>query len=96
MGKTEEKKLAHVRTFIAGYNQIGAPSYEMLRTLDDMKTLEELNRTRMVLHRMETSFSYRIGRFFTWLPRKIAGGIRILREHGFRYMVSLIFRKLGN
>jgi len=95
MGKTDENKLAHARTFIAGYNQIGAPSYEMLRTLDDMKTVEDLNRTRKALHRMETSFTYRVGRLFTWLPCKIAGGIRTLREHGFRYTVSLFFRKFG-
>ena len=61
----------------------------------DMKTVEDLNRARMALHRLETSFTYRAGQFFTWLPNKIAGGIRNLREHGFRYTVSLFFRKFG-
>ena len=91
----EPEKLANARNFIAGYNRTGAPSYEMIRTLDDMNTIEELDRTRTVLHHVETSGSYRIGRFLTWLPRKIAGGIRNLRERGLRYTVMLFFRKLG-
>lgn len=31
------------------------------------------------------SWSYRIGRFATWIPRKIRGGIRCYKEHGFKY-----------
>lgn len=31
------------------------------------------------------SWSYRIGRFMTWIPRKIRGGIRCYKEHGFKY-----------
>lgn len=44
------------------------------------------------------SWSYRIGRFITWLPRKIRGGIRCLKEHGWKYtfdrfLVALHLRK---
>ena len=34
---------------------------------------------------VHTSRSYRIGRAITWLPRKIRGGVRCLRENGLRY-----------
>ena len=36
------------------------------------------------------SRSYRLGRMLTWLPRKIRGGIRCLKDHGIVYM----FRRL--
>ena len=31
------------------------------------------------------SASYRIGRFITWIPRKVRGFFRCYREHGWRY-----------
>ncbi len=34
---------------------------------------------------IRTSFSFQIGRAITWLPRKVRGGIRCYREHGFSY-----------
>lgn len=34
---------------------------------------------------IKSSKSYCIGRFITWLPRKIKGGIRCYKEHGLRY-----------
>ncbi len=34
---------------------------------------------------IKRSFSYRLGRFITWLPRKIIGGFKCLEEHGFGY-----------
>lgn len=44
------------------------------------------------------SASYRIGRFITFIPRKLRGGIRCYREHGWRYtwnriLVHLHIRK---
>lgn len=34
---------------------------------------------------IRSSWSYRIGRFITFIPRKIRGGIRCYKEHGFKY-----------
>ena len=34
---------------------------------------------------IRASWSYKIGRFITWLPRKVRGGIWCYREHGWRY-----------
>ena len=31
-----------------------------------------------------------------WLKRKIKGGLRCLREHGFIYTVKRLFQKIGN
>ena len=41
------------------------------------------------------SVSYRIGRFITWLPRKIRGGIRCYHEHGFSYTFKRVLVHLG-
>lgn len=37
------------------------------------------------LARVRASWSYRIGRIITWLPRKVRGGIRCYQEHDLRY-----------
>ena len=47
---------------------------------------------------IHASWSYRIGRFITWIPRKVRGGVRCYREHGWNYTVErfLIHMKLRN
>ena len=40
-----------------------------------------------------SSKSYRIGRFITFIPRKIRGGIRCYNEHGMRYTMRRIKEK---
>lgn len=47
------------------------------------------------IRNMVNSATYKIGRFITWLPRKIRGGFRCLREHGFKYTFSRLLLKLG-
>ncbi len=39
---------------------------------------------------MQKSLSFRIGRVITWLPRKLRGGARCLRENGFSYTLRRI------
>lgn len=46
------------------------------------KTIMEL---RQEIKEIHSSWSYRIGRFITFIPRKIRGGIRCYREHGWDY-----------
>ena len=46
------------------------------------KTIMEL---RQEIEDIHSSWSYRIGRFITFIPRKIRGGIRCYREHGWDY-----------
>lgn len=41
------------------------------------------------------SASYRIGRFITFIPRKIRGGIRCYKEHGMRYTLNRVREKFG-
>lgn len=45
---------------------------------------------------VEHKGSYKIGCFITYIPRKIWGGIRCMRENGFSYTVRLFFRKVKN
>lgn len=40
------------------------------------------------------SASYRIGRFITFIPRKIRGGIRCYKEHGMRYTLRRLQEQL--
>lgn len=41
-----------------------------------------------------SSASYRIGRFVTYFPRKLRGGICCLKEHGLNYTFRLLLQKL--
>lgn len=95
VGETDREKLRQARDFIARYNKIGAPAYDLLRTIDDIDTLDELNQTRKAVYRLENSLSFRIGQMLTWLPRKFTGLFHNLKENGFRYTITLFFRKLG-
>lgn len=45
---------------------------------------------------IRSSASYRIGRFITFIPRKIRGGIRCYNEHGMRYTMRRIKEKFRN
>ena len=46
------------------------------------------------LRDIQNSVSFRIGRFITFLPRKIRGCFRCIREHGLGYTVKLGLKKL--
>lgn len=43
---------------------------------------------------IRASWSYRIGRFITFIPRKIRGGIRCYQEHGMKYTLWRVKVKL--
>lgn len=43
---------------------------------------------------LENSISYRIGRFVTFFPRKIRGGVRCMKEHGLNYTFRRLLQKL--
>ena len=45
---------------------------------------------------IRASWSYRIGRFITFIPRKIRGGIRCYQEHGMRYTLNRVQEKFWN
>jgi glycosyltransferase involved in cell wall biosynthesis len=45
---------------------------------------------------LESSWSYRIGRGITFIPRKIRGGVRCWRENGLRYTCVRFKEKLRN
>lgn len=40
------------------------------------------------------SWTYRIGRFVTFVPRKVRGGIRCYKEHGMRYTLRCVKEKI--
>ncbi len=46
---------------------------------------EKLKAANSEIHAIHSSWTYRIGSFFTWLPRKIRGGIYCFQEHGLGY-----------
>ena len=39
--------------------------------------------------------SYQLGRFLTWLPRKVLGGIRCYRDNGLKYTVNRFFEHVS-
>lgn len=44
---------------------------------------------------IRASTSYRIGRFITFIPRKVRGGLRCFKEHGWRYTWRRVLVHLG-
>lgn len=63
---------------------------DTLSRLELQKQLKELSRRQAdndALHSIENSRSYRLGRAITWLPRKIRGGYRCVKENGWKYTI---------
>lgn len=56
---------------------------------------DEFNQLRFDFITLQNSVSFRLGRVFTWLPRKIRGGIWCLRDHGMGYTVKRLIEHLG-
>ena len=77
-----------------GLNRISEKELQHIYSLaDDVVTLRletELRNREAELHTVRNSFSFRLGRTITWLPRKLHGGVRCWREHGGKYT----FRRL--
>ena len=59
--------------------------------------LEEIIKTNLVSKAEveRNAVSLRIGLFITWLPRKVIGGIRCLREHDLGYTLRRVLYHLG-
>ena len=55
---------------------------------------EHIHELETEIRNIHASASYRIGRFITFIPRKIRGGIRCYQEHGWRYTVQRVKEKL--
>ena len=59
--------------------------------------LEEIIKTNLVSKAEveRNALSLRIGLFITWLPRKVMGGLRCLREHDLGYTLRRCLYHLG-
>lgn len=62
--------------------------YENLLMQCDKETIKQVSYSEF--NEIKNSKSYKIGRFITWLPRKIRGGFRCLKENGFKYTVKRV------
>lgn len=54
---------------------------------------KERKRLKTDLSKLRGSVSFRIGRAVTFVPRKLRGGVRCLKEHGLRYTLHRIGEK---
>ena len=64
---------------------------------DRQKVLELVNNINIkdeIILSLKNSVSFKIGRFLTWLPRKIRGGYRCLRDNGLVYTIKIIGKKI--
>ena len=52
-------------------------------------------RVQNIEKRIYSSTTYRVGNFITYIPRKIVGCIRCIRDHGFAYTVRRVISKIG-
>ncbi|MBQ1237717.1 MAG: glycosyltransferase [Oscillospiraceae bacterium] len=55
----------------------------------------ERDRAKKEVGNICASLSYRVGRMITFIPRKVRGGYRCLKEHGVKYTVRRIGQKMG-
>ena len=53
------------------------------------------NKLKSEIKKLKQSRSYRLGRALTWLPRKIRGGIRCLKQHGVAYTCKRLKQKIS-
>jgi len=68
--------------------------FENLRVSHDILSKEIIRYQDELLH-IRASFSYKLGRFLTWLPRKIRSGFHVLRQHGFLFTIKYTIKRLG-
>ena len=54
----------------------------------------ELRERDETIHLLRSSWSYRIGRLITLIPRKIQGGVRCITDNGMKYTFMRILEKL--
>lgn len=55
---------------------------------DNKRMERQLRFYRNEINAIHASWSYRIGRFITFIPRKIRGGLRCYQEHGLSYTLD--------
>lgn len=46
------------------------------------------------LNQVLNSKSYRMGRMITWMPRKVRGGVRCMKEHGVKRAAEVLLKKV--
>lgn len=63
---------------------------EELRRKTDCDKMEFQNQ----LNDLRNSPSWRIGRAITWLPRKVRGGYRCVKENGWKYTIRHLGEKI--
>lgn len=68
-------------------NFIIKPLKDAIRKIDS-----QLKETRKEISSLRKSFSFRIGRFITWAPRKLRGLVNCLKDNGVRYTLNRIFK----
>ena len=56
---------------------------------------EEIRSLQSDLDHVHASVSFRIGRAITWLPRKLYGGVKCVRDHGVGYTLRRALYHLG-
>ncbi|MDY3212232.1 glycosyltransferase family 2 protein [Pyramidobacter sp.] len=55
----------------------------------------QLRTKEKVIHDLQRSVSFRLGRILTWAPRKARGGVRCWRDHGLAHTLRRALRHLG-
>ena len=108
----ESKKKLHKAIAFAWHEQLGVAghtadffynkdSYKyylklIKTTTTEINNFDRVNEVDSEIIALRSSYSYRIGRFITFIPRKIRGVIRCYRDHGMRYTLREIKKKLGS
>jgi len=71
----------------------GSKEYNSLNSKKNSNYINDSNCSKKEADLIRASVSYRIGRFITYIPRKVRGGIRCYKEHGVGYTLGRVKEK---
>lgn len=70
---------------------VNQASYQLQNRAVGEDVFQELQFYKREVEGIKKSATYKIGRFVTFIPRKVRGAIRCYREHGLKYTLHCVF-----
>ena len=93
VGLEDDYLIAPLRTMVFG--ESGRIKQENIRLSKQLRECKMQYESCVIeIDAIRSSWTYRIGRFITFIPRKVRGGIRCFNEHGMRYTLRRLQEQL--
>ena len=92
--KNANNKIAATETALKNANA-KAEEIKNKTTKQLEKAKKENENLKRQIGNLQNSVSFKVGRILTWTPRKIRGGAKCLKQHGFSYTIKRTIEHLG-